>query len=71
MIGKIFDANGNLKNWWSPNTLNQFNQKSQCFINQYNNFHEPDAGLNVTKYLSTIKINFKIYRSLRLKVIKH
>lgn len=32
--GSQFDADGNLKNWWTEETKNQFNKNAQCFIEQ-------------------------------------
>uniref|UniRef100_A0A7E4VFT7 Peptidase_M13_N domain-containing protein n=1 Tax=Panagrellus redivivus TaxID=6233 RepID=A0A7E4VFT7_PANRE len=34
--GYAFDENGNMKNWWQPDTLDKFILKKACFINQYN-----------------------------------
>ncbi|KAF9995231.1 hypothetical protein BGZ80_003531, partial [Entomortierella chlamydospora] len=40
--GRLFDAHGKLSNWWSNATLDEFNQRSQCFIDQYGNFTVTD-----------------------------
>ncbi|KAG0344514.1 hypothetical protein BG004_004394 [Podila humilis] len=36
--GRQYDAHGRLTDWWSNSTLQEFNAKSQCFIDQYGNF---------------------------------
>ena len=36
--GSLYDKFGNYKNWWSNETKQKFEQKQQCFIEQYNNF---------------------------------
>ena len=35
--GSQFDAQGNLKNWWSEEDLKNFQTKAQCIIDQFNN----------------------------------
>jgi putative endopeptidase len=36
--GSKFDANGNLKDWWTKEDAAKFNQRKQLVVNQYNNF---------------------------------
>ncbi|KAF9914478.1 hypothetical protein BX616_008224 [Lobosporangium transversale] len=36
--GRLFDASGKRHNWWSNSSLEAFNEKSECFVNQYSNF---------------------------------
>jgi len=45
--GSQYDANGNVKNWWSESTRKQYKAKSECFIKQANNYLIKDVGLNV------------------------
>ncbi|MFZ4405163.1 MAG: M13 family metallopeptidase, partial [Pseudobdellovibrionaceae bacterium] len=45
--GSQYDARGNIKNWWSPQTQQQFEQKSQCFVQQANAYPIKDVNLNV------------------------
>jgi endothelin-converting enzyme/putative endopeptidase len=33
--GRQFDAQGNLKNWWSPRDEQAFKQRTQCLVDQY------------------------------------
>ncbi|CAO3573467.1 unnamed protein product [Mortierella alpina] len=40
--GRQYDAHGTLRDWWSNDTLVQFNTKSQCFVDQYSNFTVKD-----------------------------
>lgn len=35
--GRLFDKKGNLKNWWSKNSENEFQRLSKCFEDQYSN----------------------------------
>ncbi|WP_158825909.1 M13 family metallopeptidase [Mucilaginibacter lacusdianchii] len=43
--GRQFDADGNLKAWWTPQDSVKFTQHAQVLINQFNNFKV--HGLNV------------------------
>ncbi|KAI1321652.1 hypothetical protein EDD11_003132 [Mortierella claussenii] len=36
--GHLFDAEGRMQNWWSNATLEAFNSKAGCFVEQYSNF---------------------------------
>jgi endothelin-converting enzyme/putative endopeptidase len=33
--GRQFDANGNLKDWWTKKDAKQFEQRAQCIVDQY------------------------------------
>lgn len=44
--GAKFDGYGNLKNWWSPNDLKQFNRATQCIVNQFSKYTIED-GMHV------------------------
>jgi endothelin-converting enzyme len=37
-MGRHFDAQGRLVEWWTEETSKAFDNKSQCFIKQYSNF---------------------------------
>ncbi|XP_060756799.1 phosphate-regulating neutral endopeptidase PHEX isoform X1 [Neoarius graeffei] len=45
--GRKYDKDGNLNQWWSNASVTNFNDKTQCIINQYNNYSWKEAGLNV------------------------
>jgi len=48
--GSKFDAQGNLKNWWTPQDNTKFQQRAQCIVNQYAKYTVVD----------NIKINSKL-----------
>ena len=71
--GSQFDADGNLKNWWSPPTGEKFKQASQCVIDQYAQYEavpgiklngELTAGENIAD-IGGVKIAFEAYRAWR------
>lgn len=49
--GSQFDANGNLANWWTPSDAKQFHEKTDCEVNEYNQFTVP-GGLHVNGKLT-------------------
>ena len=45
--GAQYDAQGRLKNWWTPDDYKRFQAKAQCVVNQFDNyFIEPNIHHN-------------------------
>lgn len=71
--GAQFDADGNLKNWWSKDDAAKFAEKGRCVADQYSSFEAaPKAFINGRLTLGEniadlggVKMAFKAYRSLR------
>ena len=40
--GRQFDARGNLKDWWTPADAKAFEDRAQCFVDQYSGFTAVD-----------------------------
>uniref|UniRef100_A0A1I8P4T7 Peptidase M13 N-terminal domain-containing protein n=1 Tax=Stomoxys calcitrans TaxID=35570 RepID=A0A1I8P4T7_STOCA len=40
--GRMFDKNGNMVQWWSNETINEYVNRTECFIEQYKNFYLED-----------------------------
>jgi len=36
--GRQFDARGNLKDWWTPADAKAFEERAQCFVDEYSSF---------------------------------
>ena len=34
--GRQYDLNGNRREWWTRESLNSFDERVSCFLNQYN-----------------------------------
>jgi len=43
--GRLYNLNGDLRKWWDDETIANFKQRSQCFVEEYGNFTEPQTGL--------------------------
>ncbi|XP_059491150.1 neprilysin-4-like isoform X2 [Neocloeon triangulifer] len=46
--GRQYDLHGNLKQWWSNETLHEYNHRVQCIIDQYGKYHVQSLGSNFT-----------------------
>jgi putative endopeptidase len=49
--GRQFDAVGNLRDWWTPQSAAEFKKRSQAIVQQYNEY-EPLPGLHVNGELT-------------------
>ncbi|MEO6775195.1 MAG: M13 family metallopeptidase [Kofleriaceae bacterium] len=71
--GAQFDADGNLKNWWTDADKQQFDAKGTCVADQYSSFEAMPKGFvngrltlgeNIAD-LGGVKMAFRAYRALR------
>ena len=49
--GRQFDAKGNLRDWWTPKSAEEFKKRSGAIVQQYNEY-EPLPGLHVNGELT-------------------
>jgi putative endopeptidase len=49
--GRQFDAQGNLKDWWTPADAKAFNERAQCIVDEYSGF-EPVPGVHLNGKLT-------------------
>jgi putative endopeptidase len=49
--GRQFDADGNLRDWWSPKSAQEYDKRRQAVVAQYNEY-EPLPGLHVNGELT-------------------
>jgi neprilysin len=45
--GSQFDKNGNVVDWWQPDTKKAYLDKARCIIGQYGNYIESNVKLNL------------------------
>lgn len=46
--GRLYDSNGNLKDWWGKNSSKNFVSKKGCVIEQYQGFKDLQTNLSVS-----------------------
>jgi len=46
--GRQFDKDGNLVEWWEPDTKKKYLEKAKCIIEQYGNYTEEETGMHVS-----------------------
>lgn len=71
--GAQYDAEGNLKDWWQPDTQKQFVERTRCVIDQYSKYEvaggTPINGANTVGEniadIGGVKLALAGYRSLR------
>lgn len=44
-LGRQFDKEGNMKQWWNNATITAFRQRAQCIIDQYSRYKVNELGL--------------------------
>ena len=48
--GRQFDKDGNLVEWWEPDTKKKYLEKAKCIIEQYGNYTEEETGMHVSSH---------------------
>ena len=38
ILGRQYDKNGRRRMWWTKEAVQAFNERAQCFVEQYSNF---------------------------------
>ena len=46
--GNLYDEDGNYRNWWDPQSRQEFDDKTSCMVDQYNKFVFGINGTNHT-----------------------
>lgn len=42
--GRHYDETGNYTDWWDDKTVDAFEERAQCFVDQYSDFTAPEQG---------------------------
>jgi predicted metalloendopeptidase len=70
--GAQYDADGNLKDWWQPETEKLFKQRTQCVIDQYSGYEISGVKLNGANTVGEniadiggVKLAYSAYHALR------
>jgi putative endopeptidase len=71
-IGRLFDSSGSLRQWWSSSAEQMYQQRSQCFIEQYDQYtaygqYKVDGQLTLNENLADsggLRAAWLAYRAL-------
>lgn len=63
--GRQFNKEGNLVDWWEPETKEHYLKRAECIIYQYGNYTVKDIGMNVRQILY-VRFFLHLYSSLYL-----
>jgi len=50
--GRRFDRAGNMVEWWSNKTIEEYVNRTECFVEQYSRYHLAD----IDEYVSSTKM---------------
>lgn len=50
--GRHYDQYGNEKRWWSNHTLQEYDQRAQCLVDQYSSYYVPEAKAKINGTLT-------------------
>ncbi|XP_061522224.1 phosphate-regulating neutral endopeptidase PHEX isoform X2 [Phycodurus eques] len=53
--GRKYDKDGNLDQWWSNASVTAFTDKTQCMVEQYDDYFWEEAGLNLSACRSVVR----------------
>ncbi|KAF4525659.1 hypothetical protein B566_EDAN001259 [Ephemera danica] len=45
--GRLFDREGNMQRWWPEETIQNFHQRAQCLVDQYNRYTVDEVAMQV------------------------
>ncbi|VDM99379.1 unnamed protein product [Thelazia callipaeda] len=51
-VGSAYDIDGNLHNWWSEESYQNFTNKTQCLIDQYGSYQVPNIDFKINGKLT-------------------
>ncbi|KAM7438823.1 hypothetical protein ABFA07_011663 [Porites harrisoni] len=68
--GRLYDKDGNLKDWWSPSSSLNFKSRASCLIDQYNSYEVFGHNINGEQTLNEniadnggVKLAYEAYKS--------
>lgn len=52
--GREYDADGNMRSWWTKLALDQFEDRTKCFVKQYSSYSLDGQNENGQRTLSML-----------------
>lgn len=78
-IGRQFDKNGNMIEWWDSKTIYTFREKAQCMVDQYSKYKMQEVNLHVNGRMTQgeniadnggLKQSFRVYKFINFVIIR-
>ena len=44
-LGRLYDEDGNLSNWWEKETAEEYVRRANCIVDQYSSYFDEQVGL--------------------------
>lgn len=64
--GRQFDSTGNMRQWWTNETIGEYMEKTQCFVDHYDSYYEEEVWLLILYNACVVKIESSIDAGGRL-----
>lgn len=77
-LGRLYDKDGNLNDWWDPNTAEAFKEKKKCIIEQFGNYTDKSTNMTLNGVLGQgeniadttgIKLAYRAYKAAVKKMM--
>ena len=64
--GRQYDGDGNIRQWWTSDTIAAYNKRAKCFVSQYSNYYEEE----VNTYIIHLSLGGIVLLKTTLELIK-
>ena len=48
--GRLYDEDGNLRQWWTNITINQYSDEIECFVKHYNSYYVDEVQFQLDRF---------------------
>ena len=69
IVGRQFDKDGIQRMWWTEEVVEAFNDRAQCFVNQYSMYEMFGISVRVTNNLMLLEKNFFLVLAFPLMLL--
>lgn len=67
--GRMYDKNGNMRQWWTNSTILEYVNRTSCFVKQYGSYYMPEVSEYVSGLIFVVAkshINIRFFHDNRL-----
>ena len=70
-LGQQYDKNGNRVNWWNESSIVAFKNRTQCFVDQYNQYEQQGVKVCTSLSVSDVYTHYTHVAIIRSMVNSH